>query len=72
MNNRPMTSGRGRAGFRLPIRSWEALDESVQDLSGRLARLEGKVSVLLVVLGLVGLSNAAALALMAQLLQQSR
>ena len=64
-----MISDRGRAGFRLPIRSWEALDESVQDLSERLSKVEGKVSVLLVVLGLIGLSNAAVLVLAVQLLQ---
>ena len=71
MNNRSIASQRGRPGFRLPIRTWEALDEGVQDLGNRLARVEGKVSVLLVVIGLVGLSNAAALALMVQLLQQT-
>ena len=45
------------SNYRLPVRTWEALDRSVSDLSTRLARVEGRVSVLLMLLSVVTTTN---------------
>lgn len=53
-------------GYRLPIRTWEALDKTVGDQEKRIASLEGKTTVILAVLAILVAMNTAILTLAAR------
>ena len=49
--------------YRLPIRTWEALNDTVLDLNTRLSRVEGKTAAMLAMLAIITALNIAILSL---------